>query len=663
MRNPRIMNTQCHNRNLAGSLFILFLATMISPAHLPAATEAGKRFAEVIAHIKEHPVNELPVGTHPKNKNVVFCRLFNISLSARAYFQLHTDPSVDAASNRDLGRVAQWYLDHPDKVRDPDSAYWAGEYHSAVLAQFGSRGTARKGAVTRKTEKLLLEYMLDYVKYWSRLSHYDASLKYQTYYYWSTENHWWQEIVTSWGYLLALQDDPDFKDRKLGDGRSIQEHYARTCEYMKQHMQQRARKGFLLEISTGGYSTRMHNMWYLIADISPDEKMRELAKNTLDLYWAFWAEEELAGERGGGKVRHRGLRGLRPDTERHLIPAWLYFGAGTKGLDYIKSVGPDDTELAVHYMVLFSGYRPDEVIHRILDDRRTAPPYSITQRRLGKEVSPNKYPEAAVMEGNLYDFNQGDCLKYSWVTTNFILGTVMRPPYDGEAWQRGTAQGWWHGLLISAGSPRVPPERVVPTFIHENDISSDQYALQSKGSFMARKLLGGWGRDNSNIPMGIFISSGLKKYTTHSSDYLFIKSPSCWVVVRAVDTRFVLSNQLLLKNQKGTGDFYKLENDHQPLIIEAADPGIYKKLEEFEKTARNAKLSFGNGAHTYSSLSGNQFTMYDDRSMPMINNAKVNYNPAMAYDSRYIQSAWDSGVVRISAAGMDKTLDFMKATK
>jgi hypothetical protein len=55
--------------------------------------------------------------------------------------------------------------------------------------------------------------------------------------------------------------------------------------------------------------------------------------------------------------------------------------------------------------------------------------------------------------------------------------------------------------------------------------------------------------------------------------------------------------------------------------------------------------------------------MYDDRSMPMIDNAKVNYNPAMAYDSRYIQSAWDSGVVRISAAGMDRTLDFMKATK
>ena len=74
-------------------------------------------------------------------------------------------------------------------------------------------------------------------------------------------------------------------------------------------------------------------------------------------------------------------------------------------------------------------------------------------------------------------------------------------------------------------------------------------------------------------------------------------------------------------------------------------------------------MSFGNVAYTYSSLSGNQFTMYDDRSMPMKNSAKVNYTPSMAHDSRYIQSAWDSGVVRISAAVMRKTLDFMKAMK
>lgn len=631
--------------------------------NLHANDAANQRMAAAIAHIKENPVNELPVGKHPKKPAVVFCRLFNISLSSRAYFRLHTDPALDAASNQDLQKVAQWYLGNPDKVRDPDSAYWAGEYHAAVLAKFGSRGTERKGAVSRKTERLLLDYMLDYVNYWSRLEHYDASLKYETYYYWSTENHWWQEIVTSWGYLLALKDDPDFKDRKLADGKSLQEHYERTCHYMNQHMQQRARKGFLLEISSGGYSSRMHNMWYLIYDISPDENMRKLAKNTLDLWWAFWAEEQIAGERGGGKVRHRYLRGLGPNSEVHLLPAWLLFGVGTKGLDYISAVKPDTTELAMHYTVLFSGYVPDEAIYKILEDTTTAPPYAIVQRRLGKEVPSKKVPEAADMGGNLYDIKAGDCLKYSWVTPNFILGTVMRPPHDGDAWQKGTAQGWWHGLLISSGAPDLPPERVVPTLIQDKDISSDQYAVQSKGSFMTRKLLNGHGRDNSTIPMGIFISSGLREYADHNGAFLFIHSPRCWVAVRAVGTDFILSNQFLKSSVSSKsevkGDFYRMTNDHQPLIIETADPGSYTSIEAFKKAVLSAELVSKEGKHAYSSLSGDQLTMYDDRSTPRINNEEINYNPAMAYDSRYVKSKWDSGRVTISAGGMETILDFM----
>lgn len=425
---------------------------------LRAASAVDDRVAAVTAHLKKNPTKELPVGKHPKDKNRVFCRMFNISLSSRAYFQLHTDESLDASSNKDLEKVAQWYLDNPDKVRDPDSAYWAGEYHAAALAQFGSRGTVRRGAISRKTELLLLKYMLDFVNYWSRLDHYDASLKAQTYFYDSTENHWWQETVASWGYLLALKDDPDFKDRKHVDGQSLQEHYKKTSFYIEQHMQQRARKGFLLEISSGGYSGRMRNMWHLIHDISPDERMRMLAKDTLNLWWTFWAEEQVNAERGGGKVRHRDLKGLHANNENHLFPTWLYFGVGTHNLDYIKSTGPDKMGPNVHYMEVFSKYRPHEVIYKILEDRSRAVPYAVTHRCLGKEVPEKARLKLTQLPGSLYDFDQADCLKYSWVAPTFVLGTVMRPPYDGNVWQKGMAQGWWHGLLMS-GAARMPRPR------------------------------------------------------------------------------------------------------------------------------------------------------------------------------------------------------------
>jgi hypothetical protein len=235
----------------------------------------------------------------------------------------------------------------------------------------------------------------------------------------------------------------------------------------------------------------------------------------------------------------------------------------------------------------------------------------------------------------------------------------MRPPYDGEAWQKGSAQGWWHGLLISSGHAHVPPERVVPTFIQEKDISSDQYAVQSKGSFMTRKLLSGYERDNSKTPMGIFVSSGLKKYTEQAGNFLFINSPQCWVAVRSTGGDFTSSNHLLLRNLKAKGDFYRPAKDEQPLIIEAADPGSYESFEAFKQAALRAPLTSKDVRYSYASLSGDLLTMFDDRSKPQINEKTINYNPAMAYDSRYVKSKWDSGIVEVTAGGTQTILNFM----
>ena len=646
-------------------LLLLVLTTIICCTQAHGNAEATERIDKVIAHIRENPINEIPVTTHPVYPERVFCRLFNISLSARAYFQFSTDPSLDASSSEDVRKVAQWYLDNPDKVRDPDSAYWAGEYHAAIVAKFGSRGTERKGALPRETELLLLEYMFDYVNFWSRLYFYDISLEHHTFHYWASENHWWQEIVTSWGYLLALKDDPEFAGKAMGDGRSIQEHYDRTLDYMKQHMQQRARKGFLTEISSGGYSMRMQNMWYMIHTISPDKELKELAKNTLDLWWAFWAEEQVSGERGGGKVRHRRLKGLLPNSETHMIAAWLYFGIGSQNYEHITQIGPDSTKLASHYMGMLSGYRPDEVIYQILEDRKNADPYAVTQRRLGKSLLPyREFDPFITVKTARYDVEEGDCLKYSWVTPNFVLGTVMRPPLDAGAWHPGSAQGWWHGMLIAGQESDDPPERIVPTIINNGEIQSadyygDQYAIQSKGSFMTRRLPDEfWGIDNTLLPMGIYISMGLDAYTEHDGDFLFINSTDVWVAVRAVGTRFVEANQILQKGHAAAGNFYRLEDEDLPLIIESVDAGAYESFDAFAAAVESAKLVSGNGKHSYAPLSGDQFTMYDDRSNPRINNQEIDYNPKMAYDSRYVKSKWDSGIVTISAGGTEKVLDF-----
>jgi hypothetical protein len=164
------------------------------------------------------------------------------------------------------------------------------------------------------------------------------------------------------------------------------------------------------------------------------------------------------------------------------------------------------------------------------------------------------------------------------------------------------------------------------------------------------------GQNNIMNRFGVFASKGLEP--EHGRDFIFIDSPECWVAIRAVGTKFVVNNEPLMQAYRKLGDFYQPEDNLQPVIIEAATPGDYEDFAEFKLVVTQAKLVSKAGSHTYFSLSGDEFTMFDDRSCPKINGRKIDYNPDMAYDSRYVKSKWDSGIVKISAGGTEKILNF-----
>ena len=659
------------------NLIVFFcLASLVShttPSAAQSPEDANERIAAVLAYAIANPVAPQAVGTHPELPGQAFSRTYNISRSARAYLQLMTDPSKDANSVQLIEEVAQYYLDHPEEIPDPDSTYWAGEYHALILAKFGSNGTVRPSAVPRDVELKLLTYMASYVNHWSRLDHYDFSITHDTFYYWNSENHWWQETVTSWGYLLALKSDPEFADMVLADGRTVSEHYDATVDYMQEHMRQRARKGFFVEISSGGYAGRMHNMYYVINEISPDSELRRLARLSLDLWWTFWAEEQISGERGGGKVRHRRLRGLLPNTEGHMPSVWYYHGLGTRNMDYVRALPRDSIVLPGEYIRLLSDYRPPAFVTEILKDRLSAPAFAVTQRRVGRSAGQDEngppelinasrgaFSRDTIPEYKFYDIENSDVLKYSWVSPNFVLGTNMRPPHDVSEWVAGSAQGWWHGLLLE--HPGTPfPQRVVPTLIYPDDSMGEQYAVQSRGSLMARKLNDAWSpnQDNANFPMGVYTSDGLRRHTSLEGEFIFINSPTTWVAVRAAGSEFVPANDLLEPQQARAGAFYRLKDENAPVIIEAAERSEYPSFEAFKTAVRSAALRQYASAHHYESLSGDVLTMFDDRSTPRINGAVVDYTPDTAYRSRYLSSAWDSGVITVTVGGRQHVLDFM----
>ena len=111
---------------------------------------------------------------------------------------------------------------------------------------------------------------------------------------------------------------------------------------------------------------------------------------------------------------------------------------------------------------------------------------------------------------------------------------------------------------------------------------------------------------------------------------------------------------------KGTkGKWLVCANEYSPVILEVDQKTNYKSLEEFRAKVFGNQLSFEDNILKYTGIYGDDFTFYADYSKsPKINGLTVDYAPAKVYDSPYLQSDWNTGIVNIQKGTRNKVLDF-----
>ena len=96
-----------------------------------------------------------------------------------------------------------------------------------------------------------------------------------------------------------------------------------------------------------------------------------------------------------------------------------------------------------------------------------------------------------------------------------------------------------------------------------------------------------------------------------------------------------------------------------PVIIEAGRKSDYADFASFQNRAMRQALSFEKGILSYQTLAGDQMTFYADHSrLPEVNGVAVNLAPDLVFDSPFVESKWDSGVVTIKYENSQRTLNF-----
>jgi hypothetical protein len=393
------------------------------------------------------------------------------------------------------------------------------------------------------------------------------------------------------------------------------------------------------------YNSTLIKGFYNIYDFG-DPQVRRSAGLLLDLYFAYWAQEQIDGVQGGGRSRIYFYKGLSQNRNHGNAPlAWFYFGIGKQ-----PAVYGHDMNAAL------SDYRPPAVVADIAIDVAGRGRYEVRQRPqgLGKQGRPmttavTKMPTRMRTDG-------GGILRYSYCDPAFIMGTPMTEARPLEDWAAISAQNRWQGVIF-AGEQDA---RIVPIVRpKDNRVAMNaQWSVQSKGSLITQKLK----HHKGGAEMIVWMSKEGLTAPVEEDGVVFVEAEGAYAAVRVVKggfnwmkepfetTRFVPENATMILN-----------DEYAPVILEVMARSDVKSFDAFKAQVKACEVSMDGSVLRYKTIYGDQLTFdTSTKAVPSINGEPVNYAPKKVFESPFLNADWNSGIVTISKDKRKKVLDFAK---
>ena len=638
-------------------LMILLAALMQAPANgavslTPEAVVAGfdGRAEAVFRAEAGKPLVRAKKNPPLSPERGPYVRGYSYSIIAFAARCLYLGERLDEA-NAALVENAQYYLDNPLAICDRDSFHWHAEIVLRLLELYGPQGRVRAGLITKNTEAKVLEYMWIYTKKCSWLGKAEYK-KTRTWNVYSSENHHAMDFTCHWHFSKYAKDRPEYKDLTCDDGATLSEHFKAWNDYIIEYCRERARRGLCVEMRSDGYNSTLLKGFYNFYDFG-DKELKKVSGMFLDMYFAYWAEEQIMGHMGGGASRIKGNNAyIQGRKHGNAVLAWLYFAIG------------EQPELNGHDVsALLSGYRPPAVVADIARDTEGRGTYEIRQRVPGLGYQGHTFPHMDKPNQKPNQFHTdggGGILRYSYCVPTFILGTPMCEARPLSDWVMISSQSRWQGAIFEGeGDPRIVP---VP---RAKDISvafNQFWSVQSKGSLITQKLKTSKGA----AEMMVWMSKNGLGTPIKDGDIVFIEAPGAYAAVRVGQGGFTLTDQVF-KGTKEEGTAFSSppanivlpDNEYAPVILEVMAKSAVKNFDDFKSKVKASKPKMEGALLKYTTIYGDELTLDTSyKKKPSINGKTVDYAPKKVFDSPFLNADFDSGIVTISKGARKKILNF-----
>ncbi len=589
----------------------------------------SKRREQAFAELKGKPLVVAKKQAPLDPGRTLFTRNFSYSLVDFAFKALWLNEQIDVA-NRALVENADYYIDNLPAMQDRDNFYWASDEWLRLLEYFGTNGSKKAGLITKETEAKLYKMMWQYNKNFSKISKAEY-VNSHTWFVDESENHHIQRFSTYWHFAKFLKDAPAYRNLKYDDGYTSQQHFEAWNSYIKQWTIERAKKGLFVEMANESYGLETLKGVYNFYDFG-DQEMRSLTSKLLDLYWATWAEEQLAGVSGGSKNRVYPGKDSKSGRGEFWQMAWYYLGIAKQ------------TPLARNLMTLVaSDYRMPLVVMDIALDTKGRGTFEVKQRRLGLAIKGyHMNPDYRLRQ------DSGGLVRYSYCTPDFILGAAHFQARKWQDWTLISSQNRWHGAIFAGDdNARIFPQcSLNDTYRAYNQ----HWSVQNKGCMITQKLPEGYAWEGK--PMRVFFSNAGLSNFEEKNGWVFVESHGAYAALKCVSKGY--------KWECDTdGKWLVCEDELTPIILEVVSKTDYSSYSAFQQKILTSNLKTDGGKVIYRSTYNDDFVFNSDYSgLASVNGKTIDIQPEMVYDSPFIKSVWDSGKVKITKGQRSLDLDF-----
>lgn len=580
---------------------------------------------------------------------------------------------------------------------------WSLELNPMLIRMyylFGSKSKVKPGRLNKENEAALLKLL------WKRTKEVnDITLaRKSTWWLIGSENH---DINSKVAALLTSQifmNEPEYKDRvypnpgkgggvdywfhqmySRGDMRgpeggadwsdgkeyTAEDHYEAWVEFWNEYITERARKGFFLEVASPIYMKHTIGFLQNLYDFSEDEFLRKRMQMFLDLFWAEWHQDQLAGVRGGAKTRWR----FYSYPQMWKVAQFYLGGPGSAG--------------HFSYFPLVGDYQWPEVIWRMALDREGKGEYVYSSRKPGEEQQ-ELWPRPEGLERTMAVDTESRFLRYSWVTPDYILGTQMDHPAAVHSHLSPAAR--WQGMTFSSSfTASISPTGIITdnenkwnrekhsyyrSAQHENvlitqqnrrwfqqnpdwyptyDIYERTFGVQFDGDFDQVDEREGW----------IFVENGDAYLAVRSLMGEYDYDHEDWFQTTGTDALFS-PIETDTYEWGPNGEFIKLKDKYSPIVMEAGRRSSYPTMENFQKHILEKRLELrktvvpGWYIVEYGGDEEQPQIIFNaaNNEIPKVNGVTIDYSPRKVLDSPFLNSEYNSGIIHLRVDGLEKILNF-----